>query len=122
MTKRTRSIFTKNKENGIIINANNNGFIVNLSADNYDEADRMQAIGIAPVVTLQAEDAKTVEFTPAGNKVVTCPAVYKEYVTCATCKLCVIPKEQRKIIIGFPVHGARKKLAGKVFSLKQLQA
>lgn len=103
--------------------ANNGGFIVNLSAESYNEADAMLAMAIAPVVTIQPEDSARVEYTPQGNKIVTCPATYKEYVTCATCKLCALPLESRKgVIIGFPVHGIGKKKAGKVFMLKQERA
>jgi hypothetical protein len=99
--------------------ANLGGFIINLSADTYEEADSMQALKLAPVVVLQQEDAPKVDYTPAGNKVITCPATYKDGVTCASCKLCAVPMDKRTAIIGFPVHGIKKKAASKVIMLKK---
>jgi hypothetical protein len=99
--------------------ANKGGFIINLSADTYDEADSMQALNLAPVVVLQTEDAPRIDYTPQGNKVITCPATYKDNVTCASCKLCAVPLDKRQVIIGFPVHGIKKKAASKVIMLKK---
>jgi hypothetical protein len=99
--------------------ANQGGFIINLSADTYAEADSMQALRLAPVVVLQTEDAPRVDFTPAGNKVITCPATYKDNVTCFSCKLCAVAMDKRQVIIGFPVHGTKKKAASKVIMLKK---
>jgi hypothetical protein len=99
--------------------ANAYGFTINLSANNLDEADELQSLNIGPVVTLLPEwkegDAK-VTYTPAGKPVVVCPAVTTEGVNCAMCKLCANP--DRSSIVGFPVHGVRKKAAMKVFSIK----
>jgi hypothetical protein len=102
-----------------IRNANKGGFVINLSADTYAEADAMQAMRLAPVVVLQTEDAPKIDFTPQGNKVITCPATYKDGVTCASCKLCAVPLDKRQVIIGFPVHGTKKKAAQKIIMLKK---
>lgn len=88
--------------------ANNNGFTINLSANNLEHADWLMSLGIGPVVAIQ--DAKEGErhdtHTPAGHRVVTCPATYMEAVTCQTCKLCA--RADRKVIVGFPAHGNAK--------------
>lgn len=89
--------------------ANKNGFTVNLSANNYAHADELKALDCGPVVTVQSIDAERVEYTPAGHKVVTCPATYRDDVTCETCQLC--QHVSRETIVGFPVHGVRKKAA-----------
>jgi hypothetical protein len=99
--------------------ANQGGFVINLSADTYEEADSMQSLKLAPVVVLQTEDAPRVDYTPQGNKVVTCPATYRNDVTCSSCKICAVPLEKRSAIIGFPVHGTKKKTAQKVIMLKK---
>jgi len=44
-----------------------------------------------------------------GNKVTVCPATYKDNVTCNSCRLC--QKANRSTVVGFPVHGAKKKTA-----------
>jgi hypothetical protein len=100
-----------------IKNANNQGFTINLSADNLEEADQLKSLGIAPVVTILPSDAEKVTITPAGNQVVVCPAVQNPSITCATCGVCAVAI--RRTIIGFPVHGTSKAKAQKVFMLKQ---
>lgn len=86
-----------------IADANANGFAINLSADNLHEADELAKQKIGPIVTLLPSSQKTNSFTPEGRKVVVCPAVTKQYVTCATCQLC--QKTDRSVIVGFPAHG-----------------
>jgi hypothetical protein len=95
-----------------IEHANKNGFTINLSADNLKQADEKAALGIAPVVVVLSHDAKETSFTPAGRKVIICPATQRENVDCANCKLC---QRQRGVIIGFPAHGnAFKKVSNMV--------
>lgn len=100
---------------GLIENANKLGLTINLSAESYAEADNLAALGIAPVVTIQAEEMPKTTYTPAGRKVITCPATYRDDVSCYTCKLC---QKQNRPIIAFPVHGTSRKKAAKVFMLK----
>ncbi len=90
-----------------IANANANGFTVNLSADNETEADSFKSLAIGPVVCVVPETQVANFVTKGGNKVVICPAVTREGVTCKTCKLCANAK--RSVIIGFPAHGVKKK-------------
>ncbi len=92
--------------------ANSHGFTINLSADNLTDADTLYDLGIAPVVTLVPEDSYNAK-TPAGTKVVICPAQTHDYVTCASCGMCAIG--DRDFIIGFRVHGTSKKKAANVF-------
>ena len=98
-----------NVENRQIVKAaNNEGFTVNLSANNLAHADRLVNTKTGPVVTiLDKEIQGNVKITtPAGNKVVVCPATYRDDVTCASCKLCAVAK--RNVIVGFPAHGNAK--------------
>lgn len=98
--------------------ANKEGFTINLSAESYEEADKLASLGIAPVATIQAEGMEHTTYTPEGRKVITCPATYREDVSCYTCKLC---QKQDRPIIAFPVHGTSKKKAQKVFEIKSVQ-
>ena len=91
--------------------ANANGFTINLSANNLKEADKLSAFGL-PVVTIVDHDQKTATTTPAGRKVIMCPAAVDatDTISCATCKLCAANNPERPII-GFPVHGQSHKKA-----------
>jgi len=86
--------------------ANKNGFTVNLSANSLEHADKLLKSGL-PVVSVVIDGSEKV--TPKGNKVITCPATYKDNVTCKSCKLCSVAN--RKFIVSFPVHGTFKKKA-----------
>lgn len=86
--------------------ANENGFTVNLSANNLKHADELKELNIAPVVVVVDENAPRLMHTPAGNKVVICPAQQRDDVTCKSCGLCAIAS--RKAIIGFRAHGTSK--------------
>ena len=81
------------------------GFTVNISADNLSEADTFAAAGF-PVTVVMPENAADLSYTPGGRRVVTCPAISRDNVTCKTCGLC--QKADRGVIIGFPAHGAGK--------------
>ena len=87
--------------------ANAYGFTVNVSCETYQEADTAISYEVAPVAVLQEIDAPRVTFTPAGNRVVTCPATYMEDVTCQSCELCY--NISRRVIVGFPAHGTSKR-------------
>lgn len=89
--------------------ANHGGFTVNLSANDLSEADQFADLGIAPVVTVLPIDQTTNTTTPAGRRVVVCPATQRDDVTCKSCKLCSV--QMRGVIVGFPVHGSRKRMA-----------
>lgn len=91
--------------------ANAAGFVINLSADNLKEADKKAATGL-PVTVILPRDSVPVTFTPAGRKVITCPAQTKPGTTCASCMLC--QRGDRSVIIGFRAHGTGAKKAEKV--------
>src|SRR5260370_752682 len=106
------------------------GFMINLSADNPAQADRLADLGIAPVVTVLARDyarravrhrfrrrraawgetisewrdrtASLPRYTPAGRRIAVCPATYSD-ATCKTCGACACVRDT---VIGFPAHGA----------------
>lgn len=102
-------------ERRAVAEANANGFTVNLSADNPTEADAKAELGIGPVVTvlpMDVGDKKTLA-TPAGRKILVCPAVTKAW-TCKRCELCYLA--DRKFIIGFPAHGTTKRKADLIAS------
>jgi len=100
----------------LIAKANKDGFTINLSADNSTHADKLAELGIAPIVTILPShyiDRKTTK-TPAGRKILVCPATNTEGVTCKTCGLCQVAN--RKTIIGFPAHGSRTRMVNRMLA------
>lgn len=90
-----------------IRHANAWGFTVNLSANSLADADTLADTGAGPVVCVLPSDASANTRTPAGRRVVVCPATQRDDVSCATCQLC---QRQRDTIVGFPAHGTRKRV------------
>lgn len=87
--------------------ANEWGFTVNLSANDLQDADVLADTGAGPVVVVLASTQTENTTTPAGRKVVVCPATQRDDVSCATCQLC---QRQRSTIVGFPAHGTKKRV------------
>lgn len=92
--------------------ANNNGFTINLSGDSLAHADQLKATGAGPVVVVLPADQTENTITPAGNRVVVCPAAVRDDISCATCGLCSIAT--RSVIVGFPAHGTGQRKASAV--------
>ena len=112
-----------------ISQANANGFTINLSADTLAEADELASLNVGPVVVvLDAQDGTRADtVTPAGRRVVTCPATYRDDISCGggrvrhadgrtvdttACMLCA--RRNRPVIVGFPAHGTYRKAAAAV--------
>ena len=91
---------------------NDNGFTVNLSANNVKEVDKLAKLKIAPVVVVLPENAPDTIITKAGNEIIVCPAQRKEGVTCSSCQLC--QKVNRSVVVGFRAHGTAKKTVSKI--------
>jgi hypothetical protein len=83
------------------------GFGINLSADNLDMADRLKALGIAPVAVVLPVGSGPV-ISPAGNRVGVCPAVTRG-THCSRCRLCT--SMTRNVIVGLVAHGVKKSRA-----------
>ena len=89
--------------------ANTAGFTVNLSADSLPQADQLYELGLPVTVVLPASvHGNQYIATAAGNRVVVCPATYRDDVNCKSCGLCQVAT--RKVIVGFPAHGPKKAL------------
>lgn len=99
-------------ERQAIAQANKEGFTINLSGNNPAHADTLADMGIGPVVTVLPADVTENTTTPAGRKIVVCPATQRDDVSCATCKLCAV--STREVIVGFPAHGTSKRKASAI--------
>lgn len=88
-----------------IRHANEHGFTVNLSANSVSHALELSRHGL-PVAAIVPIDHGNETRIIEGVKFITCPATYRDEVTCSTCKLCSV--SNRDSVICFPAHGARK--------------
>ena len=104
-----------NKE--LIKFCNDSGIVTNLSANNLNHADYLSELNIGPVsVTLPSNYSKHI-VTPNGRRVVVCPAVISENITCSVCggwKGPLCGRIHRDYIVGFPAHGFRARKASEV--------
>ncbi|WP_220747221.1 MULTISPECIES: hypothetical protein [Jannaschia] len=87
----------------VIRQANENGFTVNLSANNLDEADSLADLRIGPVAVVLPAQQRANVTTASGRKVIICPAIKHPGMTCATCGIC---SKHREAIVGLPAVGA----------------
>lgn len=92
-----------------IRHANQWGFAVNLSADDAGEADTLADLCAGPVVCVVPVGTPAKSTTPAGRRIVICPAQTRDDTTCKTCGLCSVTNRQS--IIGFIAHGRGAKAA-----------
>ncbi len=92
--------------------ANDAGFVVNLSANSPAHADELADTGVGPVVCVLDQATTKNTTTPAGRKIVVCPATVTKNVTCSSCGLCA--RSTRSVIIGFPAHGTSKRKASAI--------
>ena len=85
--------------------ANENGFTINVSANTLPEAELYYKRGL-PTVAVVPEDHPEKTVTPAGVKMVVCPAQTGKAKDCKSCMLCQQPK--RKLIVAFRDHSPGK--------------
>ena len=86
--------------------ANNDGFTINLSANNPRHADDLARHGL-PVCTVVPFGTPKVSETPGKRKIVICPhESTSSKIQCNRCGLCQV--KDRKYIIGFLPIGVRK--------------
>jgi len=81
------------------------GFTINLSADNLKEADDLFELGIAPVVSLIPLGSSHTLRTPKGRLVQLCRHQARG-TKCTDCRGC---SESREFIVGFLPHGGQAK-------------
>lgn len=85
--------------------------IVNASCESIAAAESALDQGVNAVVVIPHNAGTATVKTAKGSSVVVCPATYKNDVTCASCGLCAKDRVANRVIVAFPAHGARKKVA-----------
>lgn len=91
--------------------ANTTGFVVNLSADNPDDAVRKLALGIGPVCLVLPFDAPRTSKLDNGVRIIACPAENTDK-TCRDCGWC--QRVNRSFVVGFRAHGVRRRMVSEI--------
>jgi hypothetical protein len=126
--------FTHRRDLDTVNHMKAQGFHVNLSADNMEQADDFSAAGHSVVLVLPSEMGKLSNETiseyrkrmggtlrrktPRGQTIVVCPQTFLNNVTCSSCGICSRPR-LRGEIIGFPAHGTRRKMVDRNINAKR---
>lgn len=112
--------------------ARDQGFNINLSANNVEHADELCKTGLNVVTILPEEYGRKRKGetwmesltqyrerlrslprkTPGGRRIAVCPEAYMD-VRCFECGACA-RTDSRRAVIGFPAHGYRRKHLGRV--------
>jgi len=90
----------------MLTRCNRQGFTVNASTESLSGADHAISLGL-PAVTVVRNDAPVPKRSPAGTRVVVCPAQTRADVACADCQLC--SQADRGCIVAFLAHGTQAK-------------
>ena len=85
--------------------ANKKGFTINASCQSLAECDAAISKGL-PTVCVVDSDKPTPKTTPAGHKVLVCPA-QTQNTSCDRCRLCS-KADRNNVVIAFKAHGAQK--------------
>jgi hypothetical protein len=100
---------------------NRSGFTINVSCDSLEQVDRELGNHNPVVVVLPMLETGEVEskvtYTPGGNRVVTCPAQWRD-TSCAECGLCAV--SDRDYAVGFRAHGVAKRVTSNLVSVSSL--
>ena len=105
---------THNKE--ALKYANTNGFTVNASCETMSQADDVISAGV-PAVCVVDNSQPVPARTPAGHKVVVCPAQTSD-TDCKSCGLCAKNLDRRSCVVAFLSHGnGAKKVNRKLSTL-----
>jgi len=105
------------------------GFAINLSAEGLNKADVLADLDIAPVATAlptDLPDSWRSLVTPAGRRVLRCPAEWLSRGGCKTqCATCggnkgpICSWADRDFIIGFTAHGYSKRVSQRINEVEQ---
>ena len=91
----------------LVRQANRNGLTVNVSTESELAADAVVAAGLPAVIAVPSTETRTAWDTPAGYRVVVCPAQRDgSTVDCASCQIC--HKRPAGLIVAFLAHGTSK--------------
>ncbi len=90
--------------------ATRNGFTVNVSCDSLTDSNRVsRSFDLPRAVVLPSTESRKAFRLINGDKIVVCPATYRDDMQCMNCGICYEPSADRAVI-GFPAHGTKKRV------------
>lgn len=105
----------------VIADANLRGLTINVSHDTTSELDSGVADVLPSVVVIplleKGEREPKVTFSPAGRKIVVCPAQWRD-TSCSECTMC--QNSGRDYIVGFRAHGIARRVVSNMVSAGKL--
>jgi hypothetical protein len=84
------------------------GLHINISCEDTNKAAQALKHGLNAVIVLPTNSIHKV-IKHDGLNIVRCPAEYKNSIQCANCMLCSKDRVQKKVVIAFTAHGAKKR-------------
>jgi hypothetical protein len=84
------------------------GLHLNISCEDIDKAKKALDYGLNAVIVLPTGSIHKV-IKQDDLTIVRCPAEYKDSMQCANCMLCAKDRVQKRVIIAFTAHGAKKR-------------
>ena len=88
------------------------GLHINISCEDTEKAKQALSYGLNAVIVLPTNSIHKV-IKHDNLTIVRCPAEYKDSVQCANCMLCAKDRVEKKVIIAFTAHGAKRNALSK---------
>jgi|694.fasta_scaffold02858_61 hypothetical protein len=88
------------------------GLHINISCEDTNKAAQALNLGLNAVIVLPTGSINKV-IKHEDLTIVRCPAEYKDSIQCANCMLCAKDRVEKKIIIAFTAHGAKRNALSK---------
>jgi hypothetical protein len=88
------------------------GLHVNISCEDTDKAKQALNHGLNAVIVLPTGSIHKV-IKQDDLTIVRCPAEYKDSIQCANCMLCAKDRVQKRVVIAFTAHGAKRNALSK---------
>jgi hypothetical protein len=86
----------------------NKGLHANISCEDTNKAKKALSYGLNAVIVLPTGSIHKV-IKHDGLNIVRCPAEYKDTIQCANCMLCAKDRVQKRVVVAFTAHGAKKR-------------
>jgi hypothetical protein len=84
------------------------GLHANISCEDTDKAKLALNHGLNAVIVLPTGSIHKV-IKHDGLNIVRCPAEYKDTIQCANCMICAKDRVQKRVVVAFTAHGAKKR-------------
>jgi hypothetical protein len=84
------------------------GLHINISCEDTNKAKQALNYGLNAVIVLPTGSIHKV-IKQDDMTIVRCPAEYKDSIQCANCMICAKDRVQKRVVVAFTAHGAKKR-------------